>query len=71
VYLVTLVVERKDGQSDNDTLTAFINLNQTVLDSVSTLQFSDNSTIAVKSERTASRSRCVSRRTPGDHGHLQ
>ena len=50
VYLVTLVVERKDGQSDNDTLTAFINLNQTVLDSVSTLQFSDNSTIAVKSE---------------------
>ena len=50
VYTVTLVVERKDGQSDNDTLKAFIDLNQTTPDSVSALQMSDNSTVTVKGD---------------------
>ena len=50
IYTVTLVVERKDGQNDNDTLTAFIDLNQTVQGSVSATQMSDNSTVTVKSD---------------------
>ncbi len=50
VYLVTLVVERKDGQNDTDTLMAFIDLNQTSQGSVSATQMSDNNTVAVKGE---------------------
>jgi hypothetical protein len=52
VYMVTLVVERKDGQNDTDFLSAYVDYNYTDHGTVSLTHMSDNITVPVKLQAT-------------------